>query len=133
MKVGVKAQKRPVVVDAMQWTGKNAGELKAWMMTLIVEDVDVDEATRRELRRTLPAASTALFVKRRQTGMTETLFRNLIPDPAKSCTAALWVAANESYLPLVDGEWVIHDAIGFYPCQQAVFDLTYDVLPADGR
>lgn len=120
MKTGVKARKRPVTVDAMQWTGKNAGELKAWMMTLVVEPVGSCL--------TLEQRQLALFVKRRATGMTETLFRNLIDEPAKDCTAALWVAANGTYLPLVDGEWVLHDSAGFYPCLERIFAESYDVL-----
>jgi len=130
VKAGVRARKRPVVVDAMQWTGKNTGPLKAWMMGFVVEAIDgAPRHERRAVKQAVRDFEVAMFVKRRSTGMTEALFRNLIDDPSPECSAALWVAANESYLPLVDGEWVIHDSVGFYPCQEAVFAATYDVLP----
>jgi len=37
----------------------------------------------------------------------------------------LWVAANESWLPLDEGEWVIQDELGFYPCKDVVFRKKY--------
>lgn len=126
MKAGVRARKRPVVVDAMQWTGKNTGELKAWMAGFVLQPVlPVDSPVEPPYVR---HDRVALFVKRRATGMTETLFRNVVEHPSPECSAALWVAANESYLPLVDGEWVMHDNLGFYPCAEAVFDATYDIV-----
>lgn len=37
----------------------------------------------------------------------------------------IWVAANEAWLPLEDGEWVIQDELGFYPCKDVVFRKKY--------
>lgn len=31
--------------------------------------------------------------------------------------AELWVEANQAWLPIVVGEWVMRDQYGFYPCQ----------------
>jgi hypothetical protein len=120
VKAGVRARKRPVVVDAMQWTGSNVGPLKAWMAGFVLHPVGSDVVVDQH--------QIAMFVKRRATGMTETLFRNLIDDPKPEHTAALWVAATESYLPLVDGEWVLHDSAGFYPCLERIFAESYDVI-----
>lgn len=35
-------------------------------------------------------------------------------------TAELWVEANQRWLPIEDGEWVIKDQLGFYPCKDEV-------------
>lgn len=40
----------------------------------------------------------------------------------------LWVAANQSWLPLVPGEWVIQDELGFYPCKDDRFLATYEAI-----
>lgn len=37
----------------------------------------------------------------------------------------LWVEANKAWLPLEDGEWVIQDELGFYPCKDVVFSKKY--------
>lgn len=39
----------------------------------------------------------------------------------------LWVAANKSWLPLEEGEWVAKDSLGFYPIKDAVFRTSYEV------
>lgn len=89
--------KKPIPTDAFRWNGKNVKEMKEWMDSL------------------QPEHDIALFVKRR--AVTKTFFLNLIEDPEDDVTAALWVAANNSYLGITDGEWVMHDEHGFYPCK----------------
>lgn len=37
----------------------------------------------------------------------------------------LYVAANKAWLPLEEGEWIIKDALGFYPCKDSVFRAKY--------
>ena len=96
-------RKKPVVVEAIQWTGRNVPEVKAWMTSCLHRD-----------GQSVP--DIALFVKRRSSQMTTTLFSNLLDDPKPEVTAALWVAANSRYLGIVDGEWIIKDQHGFYPC-----------------
>lgn len=94
-------RKKPVEVEAIQWTGKNTREVKAWISEQI-GDLD----------------NIAVFVQRRSQNMTETLWGNVAdPDWGKEVTAALWVQANTTYLPLTTGEWVMHDQFGFYPCK----------------
>jgi hypothetical protein len=40
-------------------------------------------------------------------------------------TAQIWVQANEEWLRIQTGEWVIRDSKGFYPCKADVFAETY--------
>lgn len=40
----------------------------------------------------------------------------------------LWVQANETWLPLETGEWVIKDSLGFYPCKEEMFAKTYELV-----
>ena len=40
--------------------------------------------------------------------------------------AHLFVAANNSWLPLEVGEWIIQDSLGFYPCKAEMFATTYE-------
>lgn len=49
---------------------------------------------------------------------------NLLPPDPDKCLK-LWVAANTAWLPLEVGEWIIKDRLGFYPCNDAVFQETY--------
>lgn len=43
----------------------------------------------------------------------------------KGATAALYVAANQTWLGLDQGEWVAKDSQGFYPIKAEVFTKTY--------
>jgi hypothetical protein len=86
--------KRPVIIEAMQWTGNNEAEIQEW------------------------------------TG--EDVFYPLHPEDAEGCgypeaTAELRVAANGgTWLPMITGEWVLHDSAGFYPCKAAILVETYE-------
>ncbi|AEL98276.1 hypothetical protein LINSTU_33 [Mycobacterium phage LinStu] len=37
--------------------------------------------------------------------------------------------ANQSWLPIKDGEWVVKDRLGFYPVEDGVFAETYELVP----
>lgn len=113
----MKITKKPVTVEAIQWTGKNTAEVKAWMTSAIHRDGTGDPG----------GSNIALFVKRRSKDMTTTLFTNLITAPKDDVTAALWVAANGQYLGIVDGEWILKDSLGFYPCADSVIRATYEI------
>ncbi|WP_100525382.1 hypothetical protein [Mycobacteroides abscessus] len=43
-------------------------------------------------------------------------------------TAEVWVNANDQWLGLVTGEWVIRDNLGFYPCKPDIFAETYEAV-----
>lgn len=92
-------RRKPTLVEAHLWTGKNLRDLRAWMTALE------------------PDSPIALLVPRRSSTVTKALFGNVLTAPADDVTAALWVAANDAYLGLVNGEWVMHDQHGFYPCK----------------
>lgn len=46
----------------------------------------------------------------------------------KGATAALYVAANQAWLGLDQGEWVAKDSQGFYPIKAEVFTKTYELV-----
>lgn len=49
----------------------------------------------------------------------------------RDAAGELWVAANDSWLPIEVGEWVIKDSEGFYPCKESVFAETYTTHPPE--
>lgn len=81
--------KKPVEVQAMQWTGSNSKQLVDW---------------------------------------TDMQFLPIKPGFALNPehTGELFVAANNQWLGLVTGEWVLKDRHGFYPCKPDVFAATYE-------
>lgn len=90
---GKRYVKRPVVIEALQWTG-NVDEIWDW--------------------------TTAAY------------FYGPIPeeDGRPATPAKLYVAANDAWLELEMGEWIIKDELGFYPCKDSMFLKTY--APDDG-
>jgi hypothetical protein len=96
-------RKKPLTVEAMQWTGDNFDEITLFC----------------GFRRTADGHEMNAF---------NPIATFLMPDESADPkqTAELWVEANKGLLPLVDGEWVIKDSLGFYPCQADKFAETYD-------
>lgn len=45
--------------------------------------------------------------------------------------AKLYVAANDAWLDLTEGEWIIKDSLGFYPCKDSVFTAKYRPAPIE--
>lgn len=43
----------------------------------------------------------------------------------------LYVAANNAWLDIEIGEWIIKDSRGFYPCKPDIFAQTYEVVADD--
>lgn len=77
-------RKKPVVIEAMQWTGDNLQEIWDWTTAEVVY------------------------------GPTEV-------NPLR-----LYVGANEAWLDLEVGEWILKDALGFYPCKAGMFANNYE-------
>jgi len=77
-------RKRPIVIEAMQWTGDNIADLWDW------------------------AGAANVY------------------GPTEANPLRLYVAANEAWLDLETGEWIIRDSRGFYPCKAEVFEATYE-------
>lgn len=95
-------RKKPIVIEAMQWDGSNIADLWEWV--------------------------TAEF-----------LYGPIPAEPAygpdadgKGCDAqparpaGLYVAANDVWVNIEIGEWIIRDSLGFYPCKPSIFDTTYE-------
>jgi len=51
--------------------------------------------------------------------------------PTEANPLRLYVAANEAWLDLETGEWIIRDSRGFYPCKAEVFEATYEPVAID--
>lgn len=83
-------RKRPVEIEAAQWTGDNAEEIQTFTGEVELE-----------------SGSALAFLPR--------------PLPAQ-----LYVAANDSWLPIERGEWVAKDRHGCYPIKDDVFVETYE-------
>lgn len=79
-----KFRKKPVVIDAMQWTGGNINDLWDW------------------------AGADNIY------------------GPTEASPLRLYVAANDAWLNLEVGEWIIRDSEGYYPCKPDIFAATYE-------
>jgi hypothetical protein len=80
-------RKKPVEIEAMQWSGDNYPQLHAWT------------GNREDGHEIVAAAPHGL---------------------------QLWVQANEAWLTLENGEWIIRDSRGFYPCKPDIFEQNYE-------
>lgn len=83
----------------MRWNGDNIDEIQAW----VGQYYDDAETQRAYLTYTHVSEHKGLVLR-----------------------LMLWVEANRSALPVVVGEWIIRDEVGFYPCQADVFAKTYE-------
>lgn len=97
--------KKPVEVEAVQFTGDNWAEMHEFTGH---RNVETEEQP--HLVDAFNPIGTYLLAKHY--------------DEA----AELYVAANKSVLPIVVGEWVIKDSLGFYPCNEKVFADTYELV-----
>jgi hypothetical protein len=79
-------RKRPIVIEAMQWTGDNIHDLQDWITA------------------------------------------ESLHGPVAAELARLYVAANDVWLNIEIGEWVLRDAHGFYPCKSDIFAATYEAV-----
>lgn len=51
-----------------------------------------------------------------------------LPENSHELKASIWVAANEKWLFIEVGEWIIRDSHGIYPCKNDVFHEKYEEL-----
>lgn len=49
-------------------------------------------------------------------------------DPPIPLKASIWVEANQEWLSIEVGEWIIKDQHGIYPCKNDVFHEKYQKL-----
>ena len=97
-------RKNPVVIQAHQWTGDNIAAL--W-----------DNISAAFLYGPTPAEPA---VEPDEEG------KGCPAQPARP--ARLYVAANDAWLDLEVGEWIIMDARGYYPCKPDIFAATYEAV-----
>lgn len=120
----MKFTSKPITIEAVQWTGDNAKEMAAWFK--------VHNKT----------AALKVWIRRQSATKAHWLYVSDNSDWGNdsTVTAALWVAANDSWLPIRNDEWIIVDEHGFYPCKDDVFQRKYgpeieyineDDVPAD--
>jgi hypothetical protein len=91
-------RKKPVVVEAMQWTGGNREEIIDWTGT----HSGTGWVTEGEIMFPLS---------------------NILGEVGNP---RLHIAANNIWVELEPGEWIIKDARGFYPCKPEIFEGTYE-------
>lgn len=97
-----KFRKKPIEVEAVQFTGDNWAEMHAFTgHRLLSDQINMVDAFN-------PIGTYLTSAGRDNT------------------YAELWVDANGTVLPIPVGEWVIKDSLGFYPCQEDKFTETYD-------
>lgn len=103
--------KKPIPIKAIRWTGKNLADVKDWVQERVLEH-QPDNALIRE-------GKIALFIKRRGTGMTETLWKNIEQEGwGKDISAAVYDYLHVSYVGVKDGQWIMCGTEGeFYPCE----------------
>jgi len=98
------------VRDRIVWTGKNTGEVKAWVMSHLLADPVAKEIN----------GPISTFIKRRGSHMTKALWENIIEDCPAEATAALWVAADDQYCHVNDGDTIVKDERGFFRVEHDV-------------
>lgn len=89
---------KPKEVEAVRWSGDNLAEVQAFVGRMQNQDGDVDVPRFRE-------------------------------DPVAWTThdrAYLWVEANQAWVPVPKGQWILKDSAGFYPCRPDIFAMTYE-------
>lgn len=103
-------RKRPVERTAIQWDGTFEGylDVAAWCGTAVEWHPERTHDT-----------------SERADGTIATFER---PQPVPQ-HVRLFVAANNEWLRLTPGEWIIQDELGFYPCKPDIFSETYDNDP----
>lgn len=99
-----KYRRKPTVVEAIQWDGHNLADVQKFVG--IMSNMDGDASTVRFLGpRALDDDGERIWI-----------------NPA----ARLWVEANESWVLVPIGQWVLKDDAGFYPCKADIFAATYE-------
>lgn len=89
----------PTEIEAVQFNGENFGEIR--LLTGTTKKLDWDVFAFQPI------------------GMY--LIDYLNPGAA----AELWVEANQQWLPIEVGEWIIRDSRGCYPCKDDIFRAKY--------
>lgn len=101
MSAQTKYRKRPVVIEAMQFTGSNYEAVRDWVGIRYEGDPF-------ERNGFIPAGEQW-------------------PDPPSGVTALVWDKLHDTWVGVKNGQWVIKGVQGeFYPCDPDVFASTYE-------
>lgn len=93
-------RKNPIEFEAVQFTGENFEEIQAFVGMRLTSLGETEIHIFNPINTYLPQH---LYDGR--------------PNPPE---AELWVEANKSWLPIYNGEWVVKDELGFYPCKNEI-------------
>lgn len=93
----VRFRKLPVEFDAIQFSGYNLEEVRAFCGVRFVNGEENE-----------------IF------NPMGTYLHWLYDEKEHPPTGELWVEANQTYLPIEVGEWVVKDKLGFYPCKDEI-------------
>ena len=108
-------RKKPVEIEAMQWTGDNPDDMYDWAVL--------------PSRGAIKGSVMQCFVPMEDDEVFDTLSGEMFDDfRNKGASAALWVDANSQWLPVQDGEWIAKDRHGFYPIKADVFAENYEAV-----
>lgn len=107
--------KKPIPIEAIRWEGNNLKAVKHWMFDQVVRNLDKYPVNDSD---TTQAVDYANFVKRRGSGMTEELWKNIADeDWGPDISAAIYDYLHETYVGVKDGQWIMCGTEGeFYPC-----------------
>lgn len=112
----MKFRKNPVEFEAVQFTGDNFDELREFCGKHRTDELDIDTNTHPEIEIFNPIGQHVHW-----------LYDELEHPP----TGELWVEANQAWLPIEIGEWVIKDELGFYPCKDEVMQKNNTPIDAE--
>jgi hypothetical protein len=101
-----KFRKKPVLVDARQYDGKNAHDLCEWITGKKIENPF--------------ALSEGVYIKQK-------VFPGV--NPENKCLWFLAIKTPEGEMEAAAGDWVIRGVKGeFYPCKPDIFETTYEAV-----
>jgi len=103
-------RKKPVEVEAVQYDGKNAQAIRAWMYPYVQQ----------------AGNPSVWFLTKNMAG---TQAWNYVRDPAwgQDFNAAVYDMLHETWVGVKPGQWIIKGVKGeFYPCDPETFAETYE-------
>lgn len=93
-------QQLPLQVEALRWKGDNLEEIQAFVGT---RDVDVDVH--------VPAFNP---------------IGTYITDDTRLASAELWVQSMQLIIPVMTGEWIVQDSVGFHAVKDVDFLKSFE-------
>lgn len=107
-------RKNPIEFEAVQFTGDNWDEMREFTGVRIA-----------------PHDGHVINIFNPLGTFLPTHLYDQVVDDKPIPTAELWVDANHKWLPIVIGEWVIKDQLGFYPCKDEIMQMNNTPVDAE--